>query len=123
MKTKTEAQNDLDSYRQLLIAEREELVSAFQAMLDERVGPGLAAPEEVPPLFNSRFVALPISYFDYLRFTLINSALARLGSSDDDVCIDCGGPISADCLEAVPLTRLCLSCQQAGGLKERPSVE
>lgn len=120
MKTISEAQNGLDSYRQLLLDEREELLAAFQAKLDAWVGPGRAAPEEVPPLFNSRFVAIPISYFDYLRFTLIDLALAHIGSNNYGVCVDCGGSIPADRLEDVPLTNLCLCCQQVGSFQERP---
>jgi DnaK suppressor protein len=123
MKTMSEARNGLDSYRQHLLEEREELLAAFQAKLDARVGSGLAAPEEIPPLFDSRFVAIPISYFDYLRFTLIDLTLAHIGSSNYGVCVDCGGSIPTDRLEDVPLTNLCLDCQQAVSLVERPEAE
>jgi hypothetical protein len=114
MKAMSEARNGLDSYRQHLLEEREELLAAFQAKLDARVGPGLAGPEGVPPLFDSRFVAIPISYLDYLRFTLIDLTLAHIGSSNHGLYVDCGGPIPAS---------LGLKCQQAGGLNERPGVE
>lgn len=117
MQTMSEAQHGLDSYRQLLIEEREELLAAFQADFDARVGPGLSSPEAMPPLYDSRFVAIPISYFDYLRFTLINLALAHLGSNNYGVCVDCGGSIPIDRPEHVPLTNLCLSCQPGGQLQ------
>jgi len=63
-------------------------LAALQAELDAWVGPALAAPEDWPPLFDSRFVAIPISSCDYLRFALINFALAHLGSSSQGVCAD-----------------------------------
>jgi RNA polymerase-binding transcription factor DksA len=123
MKTSGRIGNGLECYRQLLHLEGEGLLAAVQAELNARVGPGLAAPEDLPPLINRRFVALPISQFDYLRFELIDSVLAHLGSSSDGVCADCGGSISAERLEGVLLANLCLNCQQASGFNERPEPE
>jgi RNA polymerase-binding transcription factor DksA len=109
MRTSNQTWNGLEGYRRLLLDEREELLATFQAELDSRVGPGLAAPEDLPPLFNRRFVAFPISQFDYLRFKLIDSALEQVDNGNYGVCLDRGDSISSTRLAETPLANLCLT--------------
>lgn len=41
----------------------------------------------------------------------INKALARLDNGTYGICLDCGGAISAERLEALPYAELCINCQ------------
>ncbi|HYL74666.1 MAG TPA: TraR/DksA family transcriptional regulator, partial [Bryobacteraceae bacterium] len=53
-----------------------------------------------------------INRLDYRQLKLVEAALARMDSEHYGVCMDCGGPISARRLEAIPWANRCIACQE-----------
>jgi DnaK suppressor protein len=45
----------------------------------------------------------------------VEAALARLDAGTYGACANCGRPISAERLEAIPWAALCIDCQRAAG--------
>lgn len=50
----------------------------------------------------------------------IDAALARIADGSYGVCEECGGDIGAPRLEAQPIARLCIACQEQ--LEQRPDA-
>jgi len=48
----------------------------------------------------------------------IDEALRRLRNDDFGICIECGKPISATRLEAVPHARMCIKCKEAEEIRK-----
>ncbi len=49
----------------------------------------------------------------------IDEALRRLRSNEDfGICVECGKPISAARLEAVPHARMCITCKEAEEIRK-----
>jgi DnaK suppressor protein len=44
------------------------------------------------------------------RLDEVDAALARLSAGTYGVCEACGGPIAAERLDALPVTRRCVAC-------------
>lgn len=44
------------------------------------------------------------------RLDEVDAALARLSAGTYGVCEGCGGPIAAERLDALPVTRRCVAC-------------
>jgi len=49
------------------------------------------------------------------RLDRVERALEKLDEGTYGTCERCGNPIGADRLEAIPWTRLCITCKQATG--------
>jgi DnaK suppressor protein len=49
-----------------------------------------------------------------VSLTDVERALRKLDGGTYGTCERCGNPIGADRLEAIPWTRLCITCKQAG---------
>jgi uncharacterized protein YjbJ (UPF0337 family) len=64
--------------------ERDDILAAFRAELEEQLGEPEMAPEETLPQFDARFVTLEISALDYLQFMRIHSALSWESGKNSD---------------------------------------
>ena len=53
----------------------------------------------------------------------VQYALGRLGDDSYDKCVDCGNPIEATRLKAIPWTLYCLADQQKRDLKKSPAKQ
>jgi uncharacterized protein YjbJ (UPF0337 family) len=64
--------------------EREDILAAFRAELEEQLAEPDMAPEETLPRFDARFVALEIGALDYFQFMRIHSALSWENGNNSD---------------------------------------
>jgi uncharacterized protein YjbJ (UPF0337 family) len=62
--------------------EREDILAAFRAGLEEQLSEPAIVPDETPPQFDARFAVVEIGALDYLQFMRIHSALS-LGSGNN----------------------------------------
>ena len=61
---------------------------------------------------NEVHIALKLKQTDAKILQAIEEALYRMERGTYGVCRDCGEPIAAARLEAIPWTRVCISCKQ-----------
>ncbi|MDZ7292968.1 MAG: TraR/DksA family transcriptional regulator [candidate division KSB1 bacterium] len=69
---------------------------------------------------SKEFAAL-LSHGDSQRWLAINTALAKIESGDYGLCDECGQPINAARLEAMPTAAFCLRCQRSYEERQRES--
>jgi DnaK suppressor protein len=61
---------------------------------------------------NEVHIQLKLKQTDAKILQAIEEALVRMDKGTYGVCRDCGDPIAAARLEAIPWTRVCISCKQ-----------
>jgi DnaK suppressor protein len=61
---------------------------------------------------NEVHIQLKLKQTDAKILQAIEEALQRMEKGTYGVCRDCGDPIAAARLEAIPWTRVCISCKQ-----------
>ncbi len=61
---------------------------------------------------NEVHIALKLKQTDAKILQAIEEALYRMEKGTYGICRDCGEPISLARLEAIPWTRVCISCKQ-----------
>ncbi|MEO7191020.1 MAG: TraR/DksA family transcriptional regulator [Vicinamibacterales bacterium] len=61
---------------------------------------------------NEVHIALKLKQTDAKILQAIEEALYRMDKGNYGVCRDCGDPIAAARLEAIPWTRVCIACKQ-----------
>ncbi len=64
---------------------------------------------------NEVHIALKLKQTDAKILQAIEEALVRMEKGTYGICRDCGEPIAAARLEAIPWTRVCISCKQKQG--------
>lgn len=60
---------------------------------------------------RDREISLLLGDRERKKLQLIDDALARIESGEYGECDECGGEIASGRLEAMPFTRLCVTCQ------------
>ena len=61
---------------------------------------------------NEVHIALKLKQTDAKILQAIEEALYRFDKGNYGICRDCGEPIAAARLEAIPWTRVCIACKQ-----------
>ncbi|MEO8482516.1 MAG: TraR/DksA family transcriptional regulator [Acidobacteriota bacterium] len=61
---------------------------------------------------NEVHIALKLKQTDAKILQAIEEALVRIEKGVYGICRDCGDPIAAARLEAIPWTRVCITCKQ-----------
>lgn len=61
---------------------------------------------------NEVHIALKLKQTDAKILQAIEEALVRMEKGIYGICRDCGDPIAAARLEAIPWTRVCITCKQ-----------
>ena len=61
---------------------------------------------------NEVHIALKLKQTDAKILTAIEEALGRIDKGTFGVCRDCGEPIAAPRLDAIPWTRVCITCKE-----------
>jgi DnaK suppressor protein len=61
---------------------------------------------------NEVHIALKLKQTDAKILQAIEEALVRMEKGTYGICRDCGDPIAAARLEAIPWTRVCITCKQ-----------
>jgi uncharacterized protein YjbJ (UPF0337 family) len=73
---KKNGKNGLNGCGAVPTDDREALLAAFRAELEEQLEEPDMVPEETPPQFDARFAVVEIGALDYLQFMRIHSALS-----------------------------------------------
>jgi DnaK suppressor protein len=105
-----------DTYRQMLLEKREQVVTGLGVKFDTLAKMGRVAEEDQAQLSHDEFVSLRLNSLDYGQLRLVEEALDRLQSGDYGVCLACEKLIPSKRLHAVPWARYCVPCQEAIGM-------
>ena len=105
---------DLQRYKQLLLAKRDELSNTRAATASLAPGAGDLQGDLIDHANADAEANLHIRLHrsDSHLLRAIEDALARITHERFGVCETCGSPISKARLEAVPWTRLCRDCKE-----------
>lgn len=105
--------SSLSSFREALLQKRQELLGASSSRelsVDNNSRQGDLADQANG--INEVHVQLRLKQTDAKILQAIEEALGRLEDGSFGVCRDCGGPIAAARLTAIPWTRVCITCKE-----------
>ncbi len=100
---------NLDHYRSMIVALRDETVHEIDS-LNESLMPEVVAQGEQPEEITGSMQTVLMIDRQRKLLNALESALLRIEKGSYGACSSCGGFIEAERLEAVPYTRLCVSC-------------
>ena len=106
----------LASLKEVLLRKRSEILSAstgtrpLPASMDVNSRQGELADQASGN--NEVHIQLKLKQTDAKILQAIEEALYRMEKGGYGICRDCGDPISAARLEAIPWTRVCIECKQ-----------
>ena len=106
----------LEELRDALVKKRAELLAAdtgtrpLPAAADVNSRQGDLADQATGN--NEVHIQLKLKQTDAKILQAIEEALVRMDKGTYGVCRDCGDPIAAARLQAIPWTRVCISCKQ-----------
>jgi RNA polymerase-binding transcription factor len=107
-------ERNLERYKELLLAKREELTSSRKGR-DEFVPSGEQLhgdPADQASAASEASIQMRLQQTDSKLLRAIDEALGRVERRTYGICEVCGKHISVGRLTAVPWTRLCLDCKQ-----------
>ena len=110
-------QKELERYKELLMAKREELSAAWRGRdeLAPSAGHLHGDPADQASAASEAAIQVRLHQTDSKLLRAIDDALARISRNAYGNCEVCEEPISAARLTAVPWTRLCLNCKEQQG--------
>jgi len=115
--------NSTETYRQMLLDKREQVVSGLGVKFDTMAKMGRVAEEDQAQLSHDEFVSLRLNSLDYGQLRLVEEALDRVRSGDFGICLACEQPIPPKRLQALPWARYCVPCQEAIGTTQAGDLE
>src|SRR5215210_2300253 len=103
------------TFKDALLKKRTEILGTggmkpLQASMDNNTRQGDMADQASGN--NEVHIQLKLKQTDAKILQAIEEALARLDSGTYGICRDCGEPIARARLEAIPWTRVCISCKE-----------
>jgi len=105
---------DKDKFRSLLIDIRKNITREIQQDLKEgregEAGEGRDT-YDIASDERDREINLLLGDRERRKLQLVDDALHRLESEEYGICEECGGEIAHGRLEAMPFSRLCVTCQ------------
>jgi RNA polymerase-binding transcription factor len=105
---------DKDKFRSLLLNIRKNILREIQQDLKEgregEAGEGRDT-YDIASDERDREINLLLGDRERRKLQLVDDALHRLESEEYGVCEECGGEIAHGRLEAMPFSRLCVTCQ------------
>jgi len=110
-------QTELNKYRAMLEAKRDELAAGLRNREDIAIEKTPDALDEVQ-LAGERELAIRNLDRESSLLRNVRSALARIADGTYGVCLHCEEDIKPKRLEAVPWTKFCISCQEAADRHE-----
>ena len=110
--------NSTETYRQMLLEKRQEVISGLGVKFDTLAKMGRVAEEDQAQLSHDEFVSLRLNSLDYGQLRLVEEALDRVQSGDFGVCLACEQPIPPKRLQALPWARYCVPCQETVGMMD-----
>jgi DnaK suppressor protein len=99
-------------YRALLLARRSALLPRRPVKFDMLAQLGHLPNEDQVMLLHDEFVSIKLSGLERETLRQIDAALERLESGEYGLCIECGEPISARRLAAIPWASRCTRCEE-----------
>jgi DnaK suppressor protein len=104
-----------ESYREALMHKRAEIlvsggIRPLQASMETNSRQGDLADQASGN--NEVHIALKLKQTDAKILQAIDEALARIDKGTYGICRDCGEPISPARLNAIPWTRVCITCKE-----------
>jgi DnaK suppressor protein len=115
--------NSTETYRQMLLEKREQVVSGLGVKFDTIAKMGRVAEEDQAQLSHDEFVSLRLNSLDYGQLRLVEEALDRVQSGDFGVCLACEQPIPPKRLQALPWARYCVPCQEEIGMTREEELQ
>ncbi len=106
---------DVQQYKDALLRKRGELVGAggikpLQASMENNSRQGDMADQASGN--NEVHIQLKLKQTDAKILQAIEEALVRIEKGTYGICRDCGGPIAEARLNAIPWTRVCITCKE-----------
>jgi DnaK suppressor protein len=106
---------ELTAYKDALLRKKGELIGTggikpLQASMENNTRQGDMADQASGN--NEVHIALRLKQTDAKILQAIEEALARIDKGTYGVCRDCGEPIAEARLNAIPWTRVCISCKE-----------
>jgi DnaK suppressor protein len=105
---------DKDKFRTLLLDSRKNIMREIQQALKEgregEAGEGRDT-YDIASDERDREINLLLGDRERKKLQLIDDALHRIDSDEYGICEECGGEIAHGRLEAMPFSRLCVTCQ------------
>ena len=115
MKRKKATELSTEAYREILLAKRAALISELSATHPDLTDLAQVAEEDQAPILHEEFISHHVKRLDHQTLKLIDAALDRLVSGEYGICTECGHPISAKRLAAIPWAGCCIACQERIG--------
>ncbi len=106
---------DTQVYKDALLKKKSELIEAggikpLQASMENNTRQGDMADQASGN--NEVHIQLKLKQTDAKILQAIDEALARIDKGTYGICRDCGEPIAEPRLNAIPWTRVCISCKE-----------
>jgi RNA polymerase-binding transcription factor len=106
---------DVQAYKDALVRKRDELVGTggvkpLQASMENNTRQGDMADQATGN--NEVHIALKLKATDAKILQAIEEALTRIDKGTYGTCRDCGEPIAQPRLNAIPWTRVCITCKE-----------
>ena len=113
---------DTESFRRILLEERERILRAIENLHNETPGSLEEATGEESSFDNHLADTATVTYDREMDYTLeenseavlaaIDAALRRIEEGTYGTCQRCGRPIAPERLEALPYAELCIECKR-----------
>jgi DnaK suppressor protein len=104
-------ETEVDEYRALLVAKREEIVGKSPRREDLWIVQSNEQIETVQLAGQREFAARTLER-ETKNLTQIDAALKRIDKGEFGICLDCEEEIAPKRLSALPWARYCLHCQE-----------
>ena len=106
---------DVNAFKEMLLRKRGEILSAggttpLQASIDTNTRQGDLADQATGN--NEVHIQLKLKQTDAKILQAIEEALYRMEKGTYGICRDCGEEIAAPRLNAIPWTRVCITCKE-----------
>ena len=106
---------DVSGYKDALLRKKGELVGSggikpLQALMENNTRQGDMADQATGN--NEVHIALNLKQTDAKILQAIEEALLRIEKGTYGICRDCGEPIAQARLNAIPWTRVCITCKE-----------
>jgi DnaK suppressor protein len=106
---------NVQTYKDALVKKRDEIIGAggmkpLQASMENNTRQGDMADQASGN--NEVHIALKLKQTDAKILQAIEEALQRIEKGTFGVCRDCGGAIAEARLNAIPWTRVCITCKE-----------
>jgi len=110
-------QGDMNRYKELLIAKREEILGKSRHREDIWIVESSDLIDAVQ-LASDRDFAVCTLERESKSLMQVDAALKRIDHGEFGICLECEEPISTKRLEVVPWAAYCLQCQQLHDTRE-----